>query len=89
MAILGMDELSEENKIVVARASNIQRFISQPFSVASVFAGVEGKFVPLEKTIANFKPIWMESMIVFQREFLLSGRNRGSCDEVKKMSESA
>mmetsp|Transcript_15940 Transcript_15940/g.19776 ORF Transcript_15940/g.19776 Transcript_15940/m.19776 type:complete len:497 (+) Transcript_15940:83-1573(+) len=57
IAILGMDELSEEDKIVVARARKIQRFMSQPFTVAQVFTGVEGKFVPLKQTIADFKAV--------------------------------
>lgn len=55
IAILGMDELSEEDKLVVARARKIQRFLSQPFFVAEVFTGASGKFVPLEKTIKGFK----------------------------------
>lgn len=57
IAILGMDELSEEDKIVVARARKVQKFMSQPFTVAEVFTGVEGKFVPLEQTIADFKAV--------------------------------
>jgi F-type H+-transporting ATPase subunit beta len=55
IAILGMDELSEEDKLTVARARKIQRFLSQPFFVAQVFTGVEGKYVPVEKTIDGFK----------------------------------
>ncbi|RMH49410.1 MAG: F0F1 ATP synthase subunit beta [Alphaproteobacteria bacterium] len=55
IAILGMDELSEEDKLVVARARKIQRFLSQPFDVAQVFTGFPGVQVPLEKTIASFK----------------------------------
>jgi len=57
IAILGMDELSEEDKLVVARARKIQRFLSQPFFVAEVFTGSPGKFVPLEDTIKGFKGI--------------------------------
>ena len=57
IAILGMDELSEEDKIVVARARKIQRFLSQPFHVAEVFTGTPGVFVRLEETIAGFKGI--------------------------------
>ncbi len=57
IAILGMDELSEEDKLTVARARKIQRFLSQPFDVAKVFTGADGLQVPLEKTIASFKAV--------------------------------
>ena len=57
IAILGMDELSEEDKRVVARARKIQRFLSQPFFVAEVFTGTDGKYVPLRDTIAGFRGI--------------------------------
>lgn len=52
-----MDELSEEDKLTVARARKIQRFLSQPFQVAEVFTGSAGKFVPLKETIKGFKAI--------------------------------
>jgi F-type H+-transporting ATPase subunit beta len=57
IAILGMDELSEEDKRTVSRARKIQRFLSQPFNVAKVFTGQDGKIVPLKETIAGFKGI--------------------------------
>ncbi|AGA89971.1 ATP synthase, F1 beta subunit [Thioflavicoccus mobilis 8321] len=57
IAILGMDELSEDDKLAVARARKIQRFLSQPFFVAEVFTGSPGKYVPLKDTIADFKAI--------------------------------
>ena len=57
IAILGMDELSPEDKLVVSRARKIQRFLSQPFSVAEVFTGSPGKYVPLKETIKGFKMI--------------------------------
>ncbi|WP_293576148.1 F0F1 ATP synthase subunit beta [Phaeobacter sp.] len=57
IAILGMDELSEEDKLTVSRARKIQRFLSQPFDVAKVFTGADGKQVPLEDTIASFKAV--------------------------------
>ncbi len=57
IAILGMDELSEEDKVTVARARKIQRFLSQPFDVAKVFTGSDGVQVPLEKTIDSFKRV--------------------------------
>jgi F-type H+-transporting ATPase subunit beta len=55
IAILGMDELSEEDKLVVARARKVERFMSQPFDVAEVFTGTPGVFVALEDTIKGFK----------------------------------
>ena len=55
IAILGMDELSEEDKLTVARARKIERFLSQPFHVAEIFTGKPGKFVSLDQTIAGFK----------------------------------
>ena len=55
IAILGMDELSEEDKIAVARARKIERFLSQPFFVAEVFTGSPGKFVELADTIKGFR----------------------------------
>ena len=57
IAILGMDELSEEEKLIVSRARKVQRFLSQPFSVAGQFTGLEGRYVPLEETIQGFKEI--------------------------------
>jgi F-type H+-transporting ATPase subunit beta len=57
IAILGMDELSEEDKLTVARARKIQRFLSQPFDVAKVFTGSDGVQVPLDETIASFKAV--------------------------------
>ena len=57
IAIMGMDELSEEDKLTVSRARKIQRFLSQPFSVAEQFTGMEGKYVPIKETIRGFKEI--------------------------------
>ena len=57
IAILGMEELSEEDKLTVARARKIQKFLSQPFSVAETFTGVPGKYVPLKETVRGFKAI--------------------------------
>jgi len=57
IAILGIDELSEEDKLTVARARKIQRFLSQPFFVAAQFTGLEGKYVPLNETIKGFQEI--------------------------------
>lgn len=57
IAILGMEELSDEDKITVARARKIQRFLSQPFFVAEQFTGMEGKYVPIDKTVQGFREI--------------------------------
>ena len=57
IAIMGMDELSDEDKLIVARARKVQRFLSQPFSVAEQFTGMQGKYVPLKETIRGFKEI--------------------------------
>ena len=57
IAIMGMEELSEEDKLVVNRARKIQRFLSQPFSVAEQFTGMEGKYVPIKETIRGFREI--------------------------------
>ena len=57
IAILGMDELSEEDKLTVSRARKIQRFLSQPFHVAEVFTGIPGKFVAIEDTVRSFKAV--------------------------------
>jgi F-type H+-transporting ATPase subunit beta len=57
IAILGIDELSEDDKVTVSRARKIQRFLSQPFHVAEVFTGFPGKYVKIEDTIRGFKEI--------------------------------
>jgi F-type H+-transporting ATPase subunit beta len=57
IAILGMDELAEEDKVIVSRARKIQRFLSQPFFVAEQFTGLEGKYTPVDETIASFKAL--------------------------------
>lgn len=80
IAILGMDELSEEDKLVVSRARKIQRFLSQPFFVAGQFTGLEGKYVPIAETIRGFREI-LEGKHddVPEGHFL----NAGSIDEVR------
>jgi F-type H+/Na+-transporting ATPase subunit beta len=62
IAILGMDELSEEDKLTVARARKMQRLLSQPFSVAEQFTGTPGKYVPIKETIEAFKEILSGNM---------------------------
>ena len=54
---MGLEELSEDQRITVARARKVQRFLSQPFSVASQFTGIDGKYVPIEETVRGFKEI--------------------------------
>lgn len=67
IAILGMDELSEEDKLVVSRARKVQRFLSQPFFVAGQFTGLEGKYVPIAETIRGFRRYSKESMMMYRR----------------------
>ena len=57
IAILGMDELSEDDKVIVERARRIERFFSQPFAVATAFTGLPGKYVPIADTIRSFKEL--------------------------------
>ena len=57
IAILGMDELSEDDRLTVSRARKIQKFLSQPFHVAEVFTGISGKFVQVEDTVKSFKAV--------------------------------
>ncbi len=81
IAILGMDELSEDDKLVVARARKIQRFLSQPFFVASQFTGLPGRYVPLKETIAGFKEILEGNYDDLpEQAFYL----QGNIDDVKK-----
>ncbi len=85
IAILGMDELSEEDKLSVRRARKIQRFLSQPFFVAEVFTGQPGKYVPLKETIRGFKAIVEgECDHLPEQAFLMVG----TIDEAKAKAES-
>ena len=79
IAILGMDELSEDDKLVVSRARKIQRFLSQPFFVAVQFTGVDGKYVPLSETIRGFKEILEGKHDDIPESYFL---NAGTIDEV-------
>jgi len=81
IAILGMEELSDEDKITVARARKIQKFLSQPFFVAEQFTGMPGKYVKLENTVKGFKAILDGEYDEFaEQEFYM----KGGIDEVKK-----
>ncbi len=79
IAILGMEELSEEDKMTVNRARKIQRFLSQPFSVAETFTGIPGKYVPLKETIRGFKAIINGEMDEYPENAFF---NVGTIDEV-------
>lgn len=85
IAILGMDELSEDEKLIVSRARKVQRFLSQPFKVAEQFTGIEGKYVPLSETIQGFKEILEGKHDSIPESCFL---NAGNIDDViKKASE--
>ncbi len=79
IAILGMDELSEEDKLVVSRARKVQRFLSQPFFVAGQFTGLEGKYVPISETIRSFREILEGEHDDIPESYFL---NAGSIDDV-------
>ncbi len=89
IAIMGMEELSEEDKLLVARARKIQRFLSQPFSVAEQFTGMEGKYVPLKETIRGFREI-IEGKHddLPESAFLFVGTIEEAVEKAKKMSSS-
>ena len=79
IAILGMEELSDEDKATVMRARKIQKFLSQPFFVAETFTGVPGKYVPLKETIRGFKMILDGEMDEYPENAFF---NVGTIDEV-------
>ncbi len=88
IAILGMDELSEEDKLVVSRARKIQRFLSQPFHVAEVFTGSPGKFVSLEDTIKGFDGLVKGDYDhIPEAAFYLVGTIEEALEKAKKMAE--
>jgi len=90
IAILGMDELSEEDKLTVARARKIQRFLSQPFHVAEVFTGTPGVFVDLEDTIKGFKGIVAgEYDEMPESSFYMVGKIEEAVDKARKMAGEA
>jgi F-type H+/Na+-transporting ATPase subunit beta len=90
IAILGMDELSEEDKLVVSRARKLQRFLSQPFHVAEVFTGTPGVLVPLKETIAGFKAIVAgEYDDLPEGAFYMVGSIQEAVDKAKRMAAEA
>jgi F-type H+-transporting ATPase subunit beta len=90
IAILGMDELSEDDKLVVARARKIQRFLSQPFHVAEVFTGTPGVLVSLEDTIKGFKGIVNgEYDHLPEAAFYMVGKIEEAVEKARKMAAEA
>ena len=84
IAILGMEELDEEDKITVYRARKIQKFLSQPFNVAETFTGIPGKYVPVKETIRGFKAILDGEMDEYpEQAFLMVG----TIDDVKEKAK--
>ena len=90
IAILGMDELSEEDKMTVARARKIQRFLSQPFHVAEVFTGFPGVMVSLEDTVRGFKGICAgEYDDLPESAFYMVGTMEDAVEKAKQMAREA
>jgi F-type H+-transporting ATPase subunit beta len=88
IAILGMDELSQDDKLLVARARKIQRFLSQPFFVAEVFTGSPGKYVPLKETLKGFKGILSgEYDHLPEQAFYMVGGIEEAIEKAKSMEE--
>ena len=80
IAILGIEELSEEDRLTVARARKVQRFLSQPFHVAEKFTGIKGVYVPLKDTIRSFKAILSGEMDEYPESAFF---NVGTIEDVK------
>jgi F-type H+-transporting ATPase subunit beta len=87
---MGMDELSEEDKLVVNRARKIQRFLSQPFTVAEQFTGMEGRYVPIKETIRGFREILDgKHDDLPESAFLFVGTIDEAVEKAKKLSAEA
>jgi F-type H+-transporting ATPase subunit beta len=90
IAILGMDELAEEDKVIVTRARKIQRFLSQPFFVAEQFTGLPGKYTPVDETIASFKALCEgEYDHLPEQAFFLVGGIEEAVEQAKQMETAA
>jgi len=90
IAILGMDELSEEDKVVVNRARRIQKFLSQPFHVAEQFTGIPGRYVPLETTIESFeRMVDGEFDHLPEQAFYMVGGIEEAVEQAKRLEEEA
>jgi F-type H+-transporting ATPase subunit beta len=88
IAILGIDELSEEDKLAVARARKIQKFLSQPFHVAEQFTGIPGKYVPLKDTVRSFKMIVDGELDDLpEQAFYMAGPIEDVLEQAKAMQE--
>ena len=90
IAILGIDELSEEDKLTVARARKIQRFLSQPFYVAQQFTGLEGRYVKLEDTVRSFKEL-VEGKYddIPEQAFYMTGSIEEALEKAEKLKAAA
>ena len=89
IAILGMDELSEEDKLVVGRARRIQRFMSQPFSVAEQFTGIKGQYVKLEETVSSFERLVAGEFDQYpEQAFFMQGGIDGVVEAAQRLSNS-
>ena len=89
IAILGMDELSEDDKLVVGRARRIQRFMSQPFAVAEQFTGIKGQYVKLEETVSSFERLVAGEFDQYpEQAFFMQGAIDGVVDAAQKLSNS-
>jgi F-type H+-transporting ATPase subunit beta len=90
IAILGLDELSDEDKLVVSRARRVQRFLSQPFHVAEAFTGLKGVLVPIEETIRGFNMIMDGEVDEYpESAFNLVGSIDDAIEKGKKMMAAA
>jgi F-type H+-transporting ATPase subunit beta len=90
IAILGMDELSDEDKMIVSRARKVQRFLSQPFHVAEAFTGLKGVLVPIEETIRGFNMIMDGEVDEYpEAAFNLVGSIDDAIEKGKKLMASA
>ena len=88
IAILGMDELSEEDKKIVARARRVRNFLSQPFSVAEVFSGIPGSYVPIEKTVDSFEKILAGDYDDLpEQAFMMVGTIEEAVEKAKQIAE--
>ena len=88
IAILGMEELADEDKVLVYRARKIQKFLSQPFNVAETFTGIPGKYVPVKETIRGFKAILDGEMDEYpEQAFLMVGTIDDVIAKAKEMEE--
>ncbi|HEX9053945.1 MAG TPA: F0F1 ATP synthase subunit beta, partial [Gemmatimonadales bacterium] len=89
IAILGMDELSEDDKLIVGRARRIQRFLSQPFHVAEQFTGFPGKYVKLEDTVASFERVLSGELDQLpEQAFYMVGGIDEAIEKSKKLASS-